>query len=165
MTDLGTITAQGTTRTVRFERTLAFSAETVWAALTEPDQLREWLTDAVVRPGQGGEIALDFGEDGKESGQITAWDPPRVLAYEWGFAGEGAPSHVRFELDVLDEGAATRLTLEHTLLAADKTAGYGAGWHAHLDQLEGFLEGDAGAWQERFEAFLPRYRESAASLS
>jgi uncharacterized protein YndB with AHSA1/START domain len=164
MTDLGTISAQGTTRTVRFERTLAFSAEAVWAALTEPEQLREWLAEAVVDPGEGGEVALDFGENGKESGRITAWDPPRVLAYEWGFAGEGGPSHVRFELDVLEEGSATRLTLEHTLLAADMTAGYGAGWHAHLDQLEGHLQGDAGPWQERFDAFLPSYREAAKSI-
>jgi uncharacterized protein YndB with AHSA1/START domain len=164
MTEMGTITAQGTTRTVRFERTLAFPAEAVWAALTEPSELREWLTEAVVHPGEGGEITLDFGEDGSASGRITAWEPPRLLAYEWGFAGEGGPSHVRFELDVVEDGAAIRLVLEHSLLAAEQTPGYGAGWHAHLDQLEDFLWGDAGTWQERFDAFLPSYREAAKAL-
>jgi hypothetical protein len=76
---------------------------------------------------------------------------------------EGAPSHVRFELEALDDGAATRLTLEHTLLAAEMTAGYGAGWHAHLDQLEGYLQGEAGPWRERFDALLPAYRERAGA--
>jgi DNA-directed RNA polymerase specialized sigma24 family protein len=55
--------------------------------------------------------------------------------------------------------------LEHTLLEADAASGYGAGWHAHLDQLDGHLEGEAGPWQERFEAVLPQYRDAAAAVA
>jgi uncharacterized protein YndB with AHSA1/START domain len=164
MTELGTITAQGTTRTLRFERTLAYPADAVWAALTLPEQLGEWLAPAQVQPGPEGEITLDFGEGGIERCRITVWDPPRSLAYEWNFLGE-SPTHVSWELEVVEGGSATRLTLEHTLLDAGVAADYGAGWHAHLDQLEGYLRGDAGPWQERFDAVLETYREAAATAA
>jgi uncharacterized protein YndB with AHSA1/START domain len=155
---LGTVTVENGAHTLRFERVLAFAPEEVWAALTEPDRLREWLAEAVVVPGEGGSIVLDFGEGGRESGRISIWEPPRLLAYEWNFVGE-SPSHVRFELAALDDRRATRLTLEHTLLTGDVASGYGAGWHAHLDGLEGHLAGDVPDWSERFEKLHPSYVE------
>jgi len=155
--ELGTITSTGETRTLTFERLLGFPPEDVWAALTEPARLADWLAAAAVRPGAGGEITLDFGDDGAtERGRITVWDPPHVLAYEWAFVGE-RPSHVRFELAVAGDGTSTRLTLEHTLLEAAVTPAYGAGWHAHLDQLDGHLRGATPGWGERYAELRPRY--------
>ena len=163
MTDLGTLTLEGGTYTIRFERLLAFPPTEVWAALTEPERLREWLAEATVVPGPGGSITLDFGADGgTEGGRITAWEPPRTLAYEWNFVGED-PSFVRFELSVEDAGSATRLVLEHTRLEKAAGTGYGAGWHAHLDQLEGHLRGEPVPWDSRFDALLPRYEQALAA--
>ena len=164
MNRFGTVSLEGATHTLRFERLLRFSPEETWAALTEPARLGEWLAEAEVAPGPNGSVTLDFGEGGKESGRITAWDPPQLLAYEWNFVGE-TPSHVRFELASVDEGSATRLTLEHTRLAADISPNYGAGWHAHLDQLEGHLEGDVPDWGELFAELQPRYAEIAAATA
>ena len=160
----GTVTVENGTHTLRFERLLEFAPEEVWAALTEPERLREWLAEAVVRPGEGGSIRLDFGEGGTETGRISVWDPPRLLAYEWNFVGEG-PSHVRFELTALDDARATRLTLEHTLLTGDVASGYGAGWHAHLDQLEGHLAGDVPDWSALFDELHPSYVELVAATA
>ena len=164
MTGYGTIAVDGSTARLRFERELAFPAEEVWAALTEPARMAEWLAKATVTPGIGGEIALDFGEGGAEGGRITAWDPPRILAYEWNFVGE-QPSHVRWELSAVDERGATLLTLEHTRLEADASAGYGAGWHAHLDQLEGHLAGDVRDLTDLFETLRPHYEKLAGSTA
>ena len=162
MNGFGTITLDRTTETntLRFERLLTFSPEEVWAALTEPARLREWLAEAEVVPGPEGSVTLDFGEGGKESGRITVWDPPAVLAYEWQSEG---PSLVRWELSAVDEGSATRLTLEHTRLRPEVSPGYGAGWHAHLDQLEGHLAGDVPDWQELFAELQPRYAKIATT--
>jgi uncharacterized protein YndB with AHSA1/START domain len=164
MNGLGTITVEGETRTLRFERLLRFAREEVWAALTEPARLADWLAKATVDPGPDGSVTLDFGEGGKKIGRITAWEPPSVLAYEWNYIGE-EPSHVRFELEVTGDGSATRLTLEHTRLAADISTSYGAGWHAHLDQLEGHLAGDVPDWSELFAELQPQYAEIAASTT
>jgi uncharacterized protein YndB with AHSA1/START domain len=158
--ELGRIEREGEMRTLRFERRLAHPAEEVWAALTEPARLAEWLAEALVEPGEGGSITLDFGEGGTEGGRITVWEPPRALAYEWNFVGE-SPSHVRWELTIADEGRATLLTLEHTLLEAESAPGYGAGWHAHLDQLAGHLEGRTPDWSGRYEELRPSYEELA----
>ena len=162
MNRFGTVTLEGGTHTLRFERLIRFTPEEIWAALTEPARLGEWLAEAEVVPGPNGSVTLDFGEGGKESGRITAWRPPQLLAYEWNFVGE-TPSHVRFELDAVDDGHATRLTLEHSLLSRDLATGYGAGWHAHLDQLEGHLEGDVPDWGELFAVLQPQYAEIGSS--
>lgn len=162
MSDYGTMSSEGGTCTLRFERLLEFPPDEVWAALTEPARLAEWLAPAQIAPGVDGEIALDFGEGGEESGRITAWDPPRLLVYEWNFVGE-SPSNVRWELTPDDPGSSTRLMLEHTLLQADTATGYGAGWHAHLDQLEGHLAGDVPDWDALFRELHPRYAEMAAA--
>ena len=156
MEHLGSISADAGASTLRFERRLAHAPVLVWAALTEPDRLAEWLAAAVVEPGAGGSIELDFGEGGKERGRITVWDPPRALAYEWAFTGE-VPSHVSWRLTAVDEGRATVLTLEHTRLAREVAPDYGAGWHAHLDQLAAHLDGGTADWSSRFEELRPAY--------
>ena len=161
MTELGTMTSEGTTCTLRFERLLPHAPAEVWAALTEPDRLGEWLAAAEVEPGLGGTITLDFGEGRTEDCRITVWDPPRALAIEWNFLGE-TPSNVSWELEVVEEGAATMLRLEHTRLDAGVAPEYGAGWHAHLDQLAGHLAGSVPAWDGLFEELRPRYAEVAA---
>ncbi len=164
MTELGTITSEGTTRTLRFERLLPHAPTDVWAALTEPARLGEWLAAAEVEPGEGGTITLDFGEGGTENCRITVWDPPRALAYEWNFVGE-APSNVRWELELVDGGAATKLVLEHTRLDAGIAPDYGAGWHAHLDQLEGHLEDDVPEFEGLFADLRPQYAEAVAATA
>jgi uncharacterized protein YndB with AHSA1/START domain len=159
--ELGTISADAAERTLRFERRLAHAPDVVWAALTEPERLAEWLAEAAVEPGEGGAIELDFGEGGKERGRITVWDPPRALEYDWELTGE-EPSHVRWRLAAVDDGRATVLTLEHSRLAADVASDYGAGWHAHLDQLAAHLAGGSADWSSRFEELRPAYAALAA---
>ena len=160
MNGLGTMTVEGTTRTLRFERLLPHPPTDVWSALTEPKRLGDWLAAAEVEPGPDGTITLDFGEGGIEKCRITVWDPPRALAYEWNFVGE-KPTHVSWELEEVGDGAATRLRLEHTLLDEGVAPDYGAGWHAHLDQLTGHLAGDTPAWDGLFETLRPQYAKLA----
>lgn len=154
MSDLGTITTDGDTRTVRFERRYDAPPEEVWAALTEPDRLRQWLTQATVDPRLGGRVAFDFGDDGTCDGTITVWDPPAVLEYGWSFPSEG-DSVVRWELAA--DGGGTRLRLVHSRLAAAAGPGYGAGWHAHLDGLAGHLAGTTVDWDARYAELRPDY--------
>lgn len=162
MSDFGTMTTDGATRSLRFERVLPHPPAAVWTALTEPERLGEWLAAAEVEGGLGGTITLDFGEGGTEKCRISVWDPPRSLVYDWNFVGE-SPSRVSWDLQVVDDGAATRLTLEHTLLDAGVAPDYGAGWHAHLDQLAGHLAGEVPAWDALFAELRPRYAKIAAT--
>ena len=87
------------------------------------------------------------------TGRIVAWQPPEELAYTWD-EGEGE-SLVRFSLTA--DGDGTRVVLTHERI--DSLSGFAAGWHAHLDMLEGLLDGRPVDWQERWDELRPRYEE------
>jgi uncharacterized protein YndB with AHSA1/START domain len=84
---------------LRYERRLRHPVAAVWAALTEPPRLREWLADADVELSEGGAVQLrwlntdDEGNHAVMDGTVTALDPPRLLEIS------GEPHGVlRFEL-------------------------------------------------------------------
>jgi uncharacterized protein YndB with AHSA1/START domain len=163
---MGVLAHDGERRSVRFERRFEADAQELWSALVEPDRLRGWLAEALVDARPGGTVELRFGDwsGGAElRGAIRVFDPPRVLEYDWVFAGEPA-SVVRFELR--PAGGETTLVVEHRLLSAEAGTGYAAGWHAHLDLLkEELADGVSSDWQERFDAHLPSYVRQAAALT
>jgi len=165
VTELGTLRQEGERRGVRFERLYDATPEELWAALTDPEQIRGWLADATRwELAAGEEYELMFGDDGRTWGRILAVEPPRVLELEWTYADEPA-SVVRFE--IVPREAGCLLVLDHSRLDPDSAPGYGAGWHAHLDALDALLAGrpagDGDEWWARYRELRPRYE--AATLS
>ena len=76
----------------------------------------------------------------------------------------GEPDSVaRFELR--PDGDGTLLVLDHRGLPPAAIAGYGAGWHSHLDSLESHLTGGEADWSARFEELGPAYERKAAAVS
>lgn len=67
---------------IRFERILDHSVERVWAALTQPDQLGEWLGPAIVTGKAGGNIKLET-KGGMMGGTILQWEENSLLEYQW----------------------------------------------------------------------------------
>jgi uncharacterized protein YndB with AHSA1/START domain len=107
------------------------------------------------------EVRMTPGEEETAWGKVLAFDPPRLLEVEWRYPGEDE-SVVRIELEPRSDR--TLLVLDHRLLQAGQAAGYGAGWHAYLDALGDVLaHGDAGSWDERFQARIEDYRQAAAA--
>jgi uncharacterized protein YndB with AHSA1/START domain len=146
--------------TVHFERVYDYRQHELWSALTEPEQLRGWLGDAEVDLRVGGRIVIRFGDTADEvaQGTIRELDPPRLLEYDWTFPGE-SDSVLRLELQPRGEG--TLLVLDHRRLPRAAAAGYGAGWHAHLDGLDALLAGASSDWDSRFAELLPDYKAAA----
>ncbi|HVM16254.1 MAG TPA: SRPBCC domain-containing protein [Gaiellaceae bacterium] len=147
---------------VRFERLYDSTPAELWAALTDPEQLRGWL--AHVRSLDlrvGGEVHFQFDGDEEVRGEILALEPERVLEYTWTYPGEDE-SVVRFEVVPREQG--TLLVLDHRRLGRDAGVGYGAGWHAHLDMLDATLRGGAVEFAARFAEVRTPYAEQAAEL-
>ncbi|MFD2082406.1 Uncharacterized conserved protein YndB, AHSA1/START domain [Actinopolymorpha cephalotaxi] len=124
--------------TVVLVRELRHSPERVWAALTEPDQLREWAPFIPDRDlGRPGEATLTM-VDGATSEDLVSTvrrsEPPRLLEYTWGF------DLLRWELTA--QGTGTLLTLRHTVDDQEMLARVAAGWHLCLDVAEHLLDGD-----------------------
>jgi uncharacterized protein len=145
---------------VRFERVYDATPEELWRALTDPEQLRGWLGHAsrwTLVP--EGEYQLDVG--GPTRGSFRSVEEGRLLELTWQY-GDEPESLVRFEIVPRDPGCL--LVLDHRRLDRSQAAGYGAGWHAHLDALERALAGDRLDWDARYRELRPAYDERAAEL-
>jgi uncharacterized protein YndB with AHSA1/START domain len=116
----------------------ARSPAAVWAALTEPASVTQWLGEVVecdIRP--GGSLVVDHGEGYRSRSTVLEADPPRRLGMTWEFPDEPA-SGVAFNLHASDNG--TVLELDHTV-AAELAASYRVGWITHLTYLEAVVDG------------------------
>jgi deazaflavin-dependent oxidoreductase (nitroreductase family) len=158
----GTIHTAADNTVIRFERHLNHRIGKVWAALTEPDQLQQWLASpAEIEPRVGGGVHLVPGQLTVDS-TITALDPPHRLEYGW-HDRAGDDVKVRWELTPHDGG--TRLvfteTFPTTLADADQVSGGPAelaAWHLVLDRLEATLDGQQPHLStDGFDAHLDRY--------
>jgi len=129
---------------LRFERHIPQPVDDVWAALTEPDRLREWLASADEWDLRvGGRVVLrwlnsdDEGNVAIARGTVSAIDPPRLLELDTDIHGV-----LRWELTPAGDDA-TALTFTSTLeLPEEFKTKVMAGWHVHLDFLEDALAGD-----------------------
>lgn len=162
--DEGQLRTEGDRCGVRFERRYDYGPEEVWSALTQPERLTRWLANvAELELRVGGRFLLVWQEDGQETdGTVLDLEPGRVLELAWAYPGE-PDSAVRFELR--PDGDGTVLVLDHRGLPPAAIAGYGAGWHSHLDSLDAHLGGGEADWSARFQELGPAYEEQAASVS
>jgi uncharacterized protein YndB with AHSA1/START domain len=120
---------------VRFERQLANTPERVWRAITDEEDLEHWFPARIEgNLSKGAELSFPFreGEAPTETGRVTEYDPPRLLAYTWG------DEDLRFELEAADGGCLLRFT--HALLR-ENSAKTAAGWEVCLANLEAALAG------------------------
>ena len=136
---------------LRFERHLLHPVEQVWAALTNPRQLAQWLAPGEIDLTLGGRVYLAFTDgDSVIDGRVTAIAPPRLLEFTW-TEKDNDRGIVRWEL--VAAGGGTRLILTHTVPAAARDFGLPAlaGWHSLLEKLAALLDGQPFArdrWQE-----------------
>jgi uncharacterized protein YndB with AHSA1/START domain len=149
--------------TLVFVRDLRHPPEKVWAALTEPAQLREWAPFTADRNlGEVGDATLTM-TDGESHEDLPAViiraDSPEVLEYTWG------GDRLAWKLAATPSG--TRLTLRHTVEDRELVPKVSAGWHICLDVAERLLDGNPvgpivgeeamnHGWQELHDAYAEK---------
>ena len=138
--------------TLTIKRLLPGPIERVWAHLAESDLRRQWLAAGEIdgRPGSRFELVWrnndlsdppgnkpeGFGDEHRLESELTAFEPPRKLAFTWGSTGG-----VTFELE--PAGERVLLTVTHQRIAERPSQlNISAGWHAHLDVLAARLAGE-----------------------
>lgn len=150
---------------LRFTRTLRHEPEKVWRAVTEPEHLSHWFPttiDGERAPGAPLRFSFPQGEAEPFDGEMTAFEPPRLMELRWG------PDLLRIELRPVPEG--TELTLLDTLEERGKAARDGAGWHTCLDALAASLDGDEAPraamerWNDVHPAYVERFGPEAATI-
>ena len=160
-----------TTWTLVLVRELRHAPEKVWAALTDPAQLREWAPfDADKSLATAGATVklTTVGAPGPHVTEttVTRADPPRLLEFNWG-GGD-----VRWELE--PHGAGTKMTLWANIDRRFIAMG-AAGWHVCFDVLDNLLSGTpigriAGpetmkipGWQELHAAYAKQFKVETPS--
>ena len=156
--DLGELDRSGDALRLRFVRRVPHSPEKVFRALTEPQHLSAWFpTDIVGERRAGAALKFEFreGEGPTIEGTLLAYDPPRVVEYQW-----GDDETLRFEL--APDGDGTVLTFVNTFADLGKAARDAAGWHTCLDLLGHELAGSNPPWEQsaRWNQVHPRYVEA-----
>jgi len=159
MTDLGTFERHGDNIDLRYERRYPRPIETVWAALTDPVRLADWMGAALVEPRVGGRYELFTERARPMTGRIVTWEPPALLEFSWD-TGDGPASMVRCELT--PDGDGTKLIFIHKGVGFEWSALVLPGWHTHLERLENLLAGHAQPmsmprWRELQAIYLQRY--------
>lgn len=158
----------GELATLTFRRVYRHTPEDVWEAISTPEGLRGWLMcrEARIEPRAGGAIEMVSGPAAyRSTGTILAWDPPRLLEYEWNVAPvpempRGARAVFRYELTPADGGETTHLLVTYRRLTVQTARGFLPGLHAFLERLEAQLDGRAlPDWLQRFGELRADYPE------
>jgi uncharacterized protein YndB with AHSA1/START domain len=162
----GVLTAYGDHATLTFERVYRHAPAQVWDAIATPEGLRAWLmcTHAVIDGRVGGRFDLVSGPPGYHStGTILAWEPPRLLEYEWNVAPVPEMPHGEraiFRYQLTPDGDSTRLLVTYRRLTRQSATGFLPGLHAFLDRLEAQLDArPLPDWTQRFGELAADYPE------
>jgi uncharacterized protein YndB with AHSA1/START domain len=139
---------------VILERTFKAPIDTVWKAITDIDQMKQWFIKEMesFEPKVGFETRATVQCEGKPSKvlilSVTEVKPGNRIAYSWRLEGKPGKSYVTIEL--FTEGAKTRLKLTHTGLESHQPekypdlsrTNYLQGWVSLIgESLRHYLEG------------------------
>lgn len=131
-------------------RTFAASRERVFAAWTEPEQIKKWfgpdaceVIEAHVDLRVGGEYRFwatspRMGEFSLR-GEYREVIPPAKLVYTWQWENDPdfADQETRVTVEFLDAGGSTEVRLTHeNLPSADSVKNHEHGWSGSFDKLE-----------------------------
>ena len=150
---------------LRFERRLEHPIEKVWAALTEPDRLAEWLAEADLDLVEGGSVELrwqntdEHGNTAVARGTITRLEQQRLLEYDTDIHGL-----LRWQLREDGDGCVLTFTNE-TPAPEDMLTIVLAGWHIHLDHLADALAGHPVNWPTWRRDYWNRWEELRAGYA
>jgi len=138
---------------LEIKRIIKAPRDRVYAAWTDPAQLRQWFGPEKVQtrelnaePRVGGKFRWDLtnpeGEDLTCLGEYRELQPGRKIVFTWQWQDdedwENHVSIVTVELDDADGGTELRLTHEE-LPNEESRDGHSRGWNSTLDKLEKFF--------------------------
>jgi uncharacterized protein YndB with AHSA1/START domain len=135
---------------LRLERRLGHPIERVWRAVTAPDELARWFVAEVPWTPEAGERF----EAGGETGEITACEPPRLIAWTW--------SVEQYSFELTPDGDGCVLVFTHVFNPAFGPAWqHAAGWETYFNRLDAHLAGGFLSEEEAhagIDALFERYR-------
>ena len=143
---------------LRIERVFNAPRRRVFAAFTEPEQIRQWSApvgarvaegEGVVSPGERWRVVMEDETSGQRYvalGTYLEVEPPRWLRYTHGWQGEGetfedvAAHATVVTVEMFDEGGRTRVVMIQTGFESIASRdGHDQGWTSCFSKLETLL--------------------------
>ena len=145
--------AQAEKLSLEIKRLIKAPRDRVYAAWTDPAQLKEWFgpenvqtRDLIVDARMGGKFRWDVtnseGEKMTMRGEYRELQPGKKIVFTWQWEDdEDWENHVSIvTVELADAGAATELRLTHEKLPNEESRdGHTRGWNSALDKLEKFF--------------------------
>lgn len=133
------VTATSTTQSLHVEWVVATAPEGLWAHITNPTLLPQWLGRHVGGCLTVGDVLkIDHSEGYVSSSRVHRVQPLRQFAMSWDFPGEQTSEIcMMIQPDTADHA---RLTLDHAGII-DPRSTYLPGWVCHLTYLDSSLNG------------------------
>ena len=124
---------------VRRETHIAAPRASVFAFLTDPDKIVQWMgTEATTEVHPGGMYLLKGVGSATARGTFREVVPVHRLAYSFGWEGneEVSPGPSLIEIDLIEQDGGTLLRMTHSGLPnATTQASHGKGWAHYLGRL------------------------------
>ena len=124
---------------VRRETHIAAPRASVFAFLTDPDKIVQWMgTEATTEVHPGGMYLLKGVSSATARGTFRDVVPVHRLAYSFGWEGneEVSPGSSLIEIDLIEQDGGTLLRMTHSGLPnATTQASHGKGWAHYLGRL------------------------------
>jgi len=155
-------------RWVEMELLVPGTPEQVWKAMATGPGMAAWFVKGEIEPRVGGIFRLDFGQGVSTSGEVTAWEPPRLFGYverEW---APGAPP-VATEITITGRaGDKCVVRMVHSLFTSsdewdDQVEGFESGWPGFFAILRAYLEHFSGRSASSFIAMASASVETPLS--
>lgn len=123
---------------------IAARPETVFAFLTEPERLVQWIgLVAELEPRPGGLFRVDMNGQTVVRGQYVTVEPPRRVLFTWGHEdGTLLPAgSSTVEIVLTPDQGGTRVQLRHSGLPGSEQPAHRSGWGHYLARLKTRVEG------------------------
>lgn len=144
-------------------RVFAHTQDAVWAMLTVPASMAQWLAPGTIELRQGGAVRIDFADSGIViDSTVTAFEAGSLLEYSWS-SGDQPQRPLRWSLQAVDGGTLLQLVVQ--VPAGEDPAKACAGFEGHLEMLAAALEGVSIKFP--FDVFVQSrkaYSEQVAAL-
>jgi uncharacterized protein YndB with AHSA1/START domain len=135
-------------RSIVVERLMPHPPEKIWRALTEAHLIEQWLMRNDFEPRLGARFTFQAKPIGDWNGivhcEVTAFDPPRRLAYSWRGGSARNPNYGSALVSIVEwvltpAPVGTRVRMEHSGFGPPNESAYEAmsvGWPRGLERLE-----------------------------
>ncbi len=129
---------------IRVERRINARPAAVYAYLTDSVKWARWQgASAEIEASVDGTFRMTMAGGQVAEGRFLELVPDRRVRFTWGWTGHPTvpPGSSTVEIELVEDGNATRLTLTHRGLPPDDVAIHETGWRHYLPRLATVAEG------------------------